>query len=294
MRSMMAGRSKRSRRQGVWKSRHSARLDAAARSRSVGRSFAPGSPKPPAERRLNARRSPSGGSVRDAWSQASKACPKTGAESASTSKRGSTLASTGRSRNRSAQKPWMVLTWASSRWAMACSTFLPPPAPPPAAVPPAGAGAAPCPGACRARSSPSRRRSFSSPAAFSVNVTARISPTSAAPVASTLTMRVTSSDVFPVPAAASTRRLSSSDDRMRSRAAASTKSGSVMTRGLAGRRLSRQPPQRLQVDQLRVVLAPGAHLLPGAAHHAVVAPGAGAPSRGGQDDPVLDRPVDDR
>ena len=42
--------------------------------------------------------------------------------SASTSKRGSTFASTGRSRRRSAQKPWMVLTWASSRWAMACST----------------------------------------------------------------------------------------------------------------------------------------------------------------------------
>ena len=57
----MAGRSKRSRRHAVWKSRHSARLDAAASSRSVGRSFAPGSPKPPTERRLNARRSPSGG-----------------------------------------------------------------------------------------------------------------------------------------------------------------------------------------------------------------------------------------
>ena len=81
----------------------------------------------------------------------------------------------------------------------------------------------------RARSSLSRRRSFSSPAAFSVKVTASIWSTRALPVARTLTIRVTSSVVFPVPAAASTSSDSSSEVRIRSRSAASTSMGSVMT-----------------------------------------------------------------
>ena len=50
----------------------------------------------------------------------------------------------------------------------------------------------------------SRSLSFSSPAAFSVNVTETISVTSARPVSITRTMRLTSSVVLPVPAAAST------------------------------------------------------------------------------------------
>ena len=73
----------------------------------------------------------------------------------------------------------------------------------------------------RARSSRSRSRSFSSPAAFSVNVTATISPTSARPSASIVTIRPTSSVVLPVPAAASTISVSSRLVAIASRAAAS-------------------------------------------------------------------------
>ncbi len=56
----------------------------------------------------------------------------------------------------------------------------------------------------RACSISSRSRSFSSPAAFSVKVTATISPMRARPSASVFTIRATSSVVLPVPAAAST------------------------------------------------------------------------------------------
>ena len=62
----------------------------------------------------------------------------------------------------------------------------------------------------RAFSSSRRRRSFSSPAAFSVNVTATSRSIVVRPVASTRRMRLTSSVVLPVPAAASTTSVSSS------------------------------------------------------------------------------------
>ena len=70
--------------------------------------------------------------------------------------------------------------------------------------PDAGALRASCPALMRALSSRSRSRSLSSPAAFSVNVTATMSRTSALPSAMMRTIRPTSAVVLPVPAAAST------------------------------------------------------------------------------------------
>jgi hypothetical protein len=64
-----------------------------------------------------------------------------------------------------------------------------------------------------------RSRNFSSPAALLVKVTATILSMVVSPVASTRTMRRTSSEVLPVPAEASTIRLSANDSRMRARAA---------------------------------------------------------------------------
>ena len=80
--------------------------------------------------------------------------------SVSTANSGSTRASTGRSRSSSAQNPWIVLTCASSS---DCS-----------AVVRARSRSAGSAHRVRATSSASRSRSFSSPAAFSVNVTATI------------------------------------------------------------------------------------------------------------------------
>src|SRR5579864_8928328 len=75
----------------------------------------------------------------------------------------------------------------------------------------------PAAAAPRDPSSLSRSLSLSSPAAFSVKVTETISVTSASPVSMTRTMRWTSSVVLPVPAAASTMRVSSSAFEIRSR-----------------------------------------------------------------------------
>ena len=91
--------------------------------------------------------------------------------------------------SRSAQNPWIVLTRASSRCSSACLRDAP-------VARPLRSGAH--------RSSSSRSRSFSSPAAFSVKVTATICCIAAVPVRITLTMRPTSAVVLPVPAAAST------------------------------------------------------------------------------------------
>ncbi len=66
-----------------------------------------------------------------------------------------------------------------------------------------------------------RRRNFSSPAALCVNVTAAILSIVVLPWARTATMRLTNSLVLPVPAEASTIRLSSREVRIRSRAASS-------------------------------------------------------------------------
>ena len=74
------------------------------------------------------------------------------------------------------------------------------------------------PASVRARSSRSRNRSLSSPAAFSVNVTATILSTSVRPSARMRTIRPTSSVVLPVPAAASTTSVSSRCWRSVSRA----------------------------------------------------------------------------
>ena len=73
------------------------------------------------------------------------------------------------------------------------------------------AAPSPASAACRACSSSARSRSFISPAAFSVNVTATTLCTVPRPSASTATSRATSSLVLPVPAAASTTIVASSD-----------------------------------------------------------------------------------
>ena len=71
---------------------------------------------------------------------------------------------------------------------------------------------------CRAFSSSERRRSFISPAARSVKVTARMRSSAVAPLRTSATMRATSSVVLPVPAAASTIKVARRSPRMRSRA----------------------------------------------------------------------------
>ena len=190
------------------KSRHSARSNAARRSRSIGPSSSTSPGRTPRLVRRSDRRTPSGGSSRIDWNHAPKASSnrRPAWPSVSTRNSGSTRASTGRSRSRSAQNPWMVLTCASSRFCTASSSRA------------ATSGDVV---SRRSISSRSRSRSFSSPAAFSVNVTATISRTLARPSARTRTIRFTSSVVLPVPAAASTTSVSSSASRMRRRAASS-------------------------------------------------------------------------
>ena len=73
----------------------------------------------------------------------------------------------------------------------------------------------------RSRSISARRRSFISPAAFSVKVTATMPCSSPRPDWSRARMRPTSAVVLPVPAAASTTNVASRSSPMRSRAAAS-------------------------------------------------------------------------
>ena len=196
---MPASRSQASRRHGVRKSRQSASVQPARRSRSTG------SPSSSVARRRSARRSPSRGASSCVSIHRSNArrYSASAAGSVRTTKRGSTSASTGRSCRRSLQKPWMVLRRASSRCATASSRL--------------ARRAEPAAANCRARSSSARSRSFSSPAAFSVNVTATTVCTLPRPSASTATSRSTSSLVLPVPAAASTTIVSSSEPRMRSR-----------------------------------------------------------------------------
>ena len=107
------------------KSRHSRQLEAGAAQpldRTVlvahRRARRRGSP------RRSDRRTPSGGSSSRAWNQPSNASSnsRSACPSVSTRNSGSTRASTGRSRSRSAQNPWMVLTCASSRFCTASSS----------------------------------------------------------------------------------------------------------------------------------------------------------------------------
>ena len=167
--------------------------------------------------------------------------------SSATAKPGSTPASTGRSRIRSAQKAWIVLTdmpsrsasaplsaafrksdWtfdmphstgASPLWrskTLAASSAMRPLAP--ATV--ASFRCDPLEGLSRSsRSTACRSRTFSSPAAFSVNVIAAISRSDARPARRIERMRSTRIVVFPVPAAASTRNVVSRSFVARSRSA---------------------------------------------------------------------------
>ena len=70
-----------------------------------------------------------------------------------------------------------------------------------------------------------RRRSFISPAAFSVNVTATIRSSVPAPARTSPTMRPTRAVVLPVPAAASTKKLVPNSVRIRRRAVSVGKIG---------------------------------------------------------------------
>ena len=186
------------RRHAVGKSRRSTSACTAPRS-------SPRGPSSPARRR-RMRRTPGPGSASTASNQRSKARSRSvrATSSGATSKSGSTPASTGRSRRRSAQKEWIVPMRASS----SCGSA-------PVRSWRASAGR---PGSCRARSISPRSRSFSSPAAVSVKVTATMPSRRPRPAMRTATMRPTSSVVLPVPAAASTTSVVSRSPRMRSRA----------------------------------------------------------------------------
>ena len=139
--------------------------------------------------------------------------------------------------------------------------------------------------AARARSSSSRSRSFSSPAAFSVKVTATISRRpSRGRSARMRTMRLTSSVVLPVPAAASTTSVvvEGVGDERRGRPSS------------AGGAASRHLPQRIEVAELARAASllmrrssSGPHT--GRKSHHVQARSPGA---GGQE-PELDGAVDD-
>src|SRR5678816_729231 len=135
----------------------------------------------------------------------------------------------------------------------------------------------------RATSSASRSRSLSSPAAFSVKVTATMPCTSARPLARIRTIRFTSSVVLPVPAAASTTSVSSSAVAMVCRACWSA-NGFMLLRTFA---------QGLEVAQLLRRLVGDAPRLMGAADRKEVAPRARAlAGRGGQE-AELDGAIDD-
>ena len=155
-------------------------------------------------KRASARRNASDPASSFRWNHRSKARERRrlASGSVSSSKSGSMRASTGRSRRICAQKPWMVPMAASSRRSSASSRCA------------RSWGSAQ---AARALSSSSRSRISSSPAALWVKVTATIWCTGV-PVANTRTMRRISSEVLPVPAEASTIRLSPRELRMRSRA----------------------------------------------------------------------------
>ena len=89
-----------------------------------------------------------------------------------------------------------------------------------------------CPASDARVSSRSRNRSLSSPAAFSVKVTATISPTLALPSAMMRTMRPTSAVVLPVPAAASTMSVVSRAVAMSLRASGSVSAGCSCGHGM--------------------------------------------------------------
>ena len=141
------------------------------------------------------------------------------------------------------------------------------------------------PPSAAALSSSSRSRSFISPAALCVNVTAAILSMVVRPGRQHATMRSTSSVVLPVPAEASTIRLSSSESRIRARASASE---------TCARTCSCHPPdfdQRLQPLIAPVFLAEPLFFV-GTAHDAVVADLAGVFSgAGGRNPPAIDASI---
>ena len=238
-------RDRRARASRVREVRHSASVRPAPRSRSIGPSEAAVAERRRA--RAPQRAAHAVGRILQRAPAASRGRPwHTGAPprgSVSTTNSGSTPASTGRSRKSSAQNPWMVLTCASSSVSSARSSR--------ARVVSSRASA-------RARSSASRSRSFSSPAAFSVKVTATISSIVARPVARTRRMRFTSSVVLPVPAAASTTSVVSRSSAIARRASASE--GNARTRLIAclgaprdpsGGRRACAPPAPLRAGRRR-------------------------------------------
>ena len=190
-----------------------------------------------------------------------------------TANAGSTRASTGRSRRRSAQNVWMVLMCASSKSCTASSSS--------ALAADFGAAFA------RDRSSSSRRRSFSSPAAFSLNVTATISPIAARLFSISATMRPTSSVVLPVPAAASTMSVVSSCRRNQP---------AILGTAAAALRGWRRHGMFLNASRSAKscrVFSARPSLLLAAAHDPEVTPIAGLGFRSCRERAVFDRAIDD-
>src|SRR5208282_6344664 len=138
----------------------------------------------------------------------------------------------------------------------------------------------------RARSISPRSRNLSSPAAFSVNVTATIRASSPRPDPITDTIRFTSAVVLPVPAAASITSVTPRSSRIRSRTAWSD----MLLSGTALAHLA-QPVQRFQA---RFRFDSRAPLLVRAADALVVAPFAFAIVRCGGQKPRFQRLLDDR
>ena len=226
--------------------------------------------------RRSARRTPSGGSASCSCSHRPKASSNSRAAggSVSTSNSGSTRASTGRSRSRSAQKPWMVLTCASSSLVSAAS-------------------------------SASRRFARLRRGALAIEPLAqpqlqlaggllgegrprRSSSTLVRPSARIRTIRPTSSVVLPVPAAASTISVSS-------RAVAIRRARRRGQLGNAGRcpTVVRHPPQRREVGDRVGRLPAQVPRFVGAADRAEIAPGAGALGRRRRKESELDGAIDD-
>ena len=204
------------------------------------------------DRRRRMRRTPSGGSASAFWNQVSKARSMRSAawSSAATSKSGSIPASTGRSRSKSPQNAWIVPIRASSRWdkAFANRSDL------------SGVTSF----ALRARSISARNRSFISPAAFSVKVTATMRSSVLTPSQIKATIRPTSAVVLPVPAAASTNNVVPKSVRIRRLASASA--------NLCFRDSSWHVPQLEEGRELPLRFSTRSQLLVGAAHRLIVTP----------------------
>ncbi len=256
-RSISAARANSGRVQDAGKSRHSARFQPADRSRSTG-------PSASARRRRRA------GSIAAASGARPRASPRARPGTRRRTPRRSAAATALRSARRRAGRrrlrpgapaagPRRSRGWCRSAPLRGCGAPLRAPSAPPA----------PASSSARAFSSSCRSRSFSSPAAFSVKVTATSPPISQRPVASTRTIRLTSAVVLPVPAAASTTSVSSSADSI---SVAIERDPSTAGHG---RLLSQMQVGHVRLRLARRRAAPPRGRRPGGSRTSVHAPSAG-------------------